>query len=242
MTGAAVPRWVAYSGVAVVGGTAAAVTAYYLDALGVDAGMPPALAWTLPVALDWGGVVAGVFWFRAAGVLRQWGRWTALGCLAASSVGNIGAHAVAGGGWYSLIGLVFPVACWTMAKLLVLWQRDHHAAVGAAAAAAQAAVERDAKRRAKVSSPRTTEPTPAPVVRARAAAVPAATSPNPPEDLLGEARRVVTAGGGLWDRNTNRGGVGRTQLITALGVGDDKARRLLAALRAEQHEPLRAVK
>lgn len=124
-----VPPWVAYSGVAVVGGVSLVVLAWYQHILGVRAGMPEALSWSLSIALDWGSAVAGVFWFFGVAALRTWGRWTAVGLLAGSTAGSCVAWGLTSGWVWAPLGVVHPSVFFLMAKLLTLWQAQRAPAV-----------------------------------------------------------------------------------------------------------------
>lgn len=117
-----VPPWVAYSGVAVVGGVSLVVLAWYQHILGVHAGMPEALSWSLSIGLDWGSAVAGVFWFFGVSTLKTWGRWTAVGLLAGSTAGSCVAWGLTSGWVWAPLGVVHPAVFFLMAKLLTLWQ------------------------------------------------------------------------------------------------------------------------
>lgn len=84
--------WVPYAksaGTAAVAAVVLAVSAVRLVVLGEQVGTPEALRWTLPVALDVGGVVATVVWTKSIGSASRWGMAIALLSLGESLAGNI---------------------------------------------------------------------------------------------------------------------------------------------------------
>jgi hypothetical protein len=84
--------WVPYAksiGTAAVAAVVLAVSAVRLVVLGEQVGTPEVLRWTLPVALDLGGVVATVVWTKSVGPASKWGMTIALLSLAESLAGNI---------------------------------------------------------------------------------------------------------------------------------------------------------
>lgn len=127
----------AYLVVAVVGATVLAVSAYYLWTLALLAGMPPALAWTLPVALDAGAIGATVCWVAAPGRAKAWGQGIALGALAATVSGNILAHLI---DFQMLpvtpalvigLGAVYPAVLWLMVHLALVLRTEQSEAADA---------------------------------------------------------------------------------------------------------------
>jgi hypothetical protein len=118
-----VPAWLAYSGVIVVGGTAAVVLAWYQHLLGVRAGMPAALSWTFSIGLDWGSAVAGVFWFFTSDAgLRRWARAFSVLLIAVSTGLTCLSWGLLVGWWWAPLGAIHPLVFFGMAKLLTLWQ------------------------------------------------------------------------------------------------------------------------
>jgi hypothetical protein len=118
-----VPAWFAYSGVIVVGGTAALVLAWYQHLLGIRAGMPPVLSWTFSIGLDWGSAVSGVFWFFTADpTLRRWARGFSVLLIAASTGMTCVSWGLLAGWRWAALGAIHPLVFFGMAKLLTLWQ------------------------------------------------------------------------------------------------------------------------
>lgn len=127
-----IPPWLAYSGVIVVGGVALAVLAWYQHRFGAEwAQMPWLLSWSFSIGLDWGGVVAGAFWFLGTGQLSTWGRWSAITLVAGSTILTCIAFGLIAGWTYAPLGAVHSLVAFLMAKLLTLWQVDRAARRGA---------------------------------------------------------------------------------------------------------------
>lgn len=93
----ALPVIVAYALVAIVGATAATVSAYYLWRLAVATGEPDWLAWSLPVTLDAGAAGGTILWVAGPARVRVWARGIALSALAGTLVGNALSHLIAVG-------------------------------------------------------------------------------------------------------------------------------------------------
>jgi hypothetical protein len=120
----------AYTVVAVVGVTVLAVSAYYLWLFAHLAGMPDALAWTLPVALDAGAIGATVCWVAAPGKARRWGQGIALGALGGTVAGNILAHLITFGmlpvtaPLVIALGVVYPATLWLLVHLALVLRTE----------------------------------------------------------------------------------------------------------------------
>lgn len=155
----------AYLVVAVVGVTVLAVSAYYLWRLADLAGMPPELAWTLPVALDAGAIGATVCWVAAPGRAKQWGQGIALGALAGTVSGNILAHLIDFGmlpvtpALVIGIGGVYPAVLWLMVHLALVLRTEQRDTTDAETELADArtvraknAAEEQAQRAAEVQA------------------------------------------------------------------------------------------
>lgn len=126
-----IPAWVAYSGVAGVGGVALAVLAYYQHRFGVEqAQMPGLLSWTFSIGLDWGSIVAGVFWFLGSGKLAAWGRAFSILLLLGSTALTCISFGLIAGWPFAPLGAIHSVVAFAMAKLLTLWQADRRARRG----------------------------------------------------------------------------------------------------------------
>jgi hypothetical protein len=205
-----VPPWIAYSGVAVVGGTALLVLAYYQHLLGQRAGMPWVLSWSFSIGLDWGSAVAGIFWFFGRAALRAWGRAAAVLLVVGSTVLTCLAWGLQAGAVWAPLGVIHPAVVFLMAKLLTLWQAQRaedtaqaqeradvladaraavsvmSAALGAEQDVRRAAVER--AERAEATAAQRAEPVPPP----RAVAVPRVPDPDVPSraELRAEAKRL----------------------------------------------------
>jgi hypothetical protein len=161
--------WVPYAkayGTAAVAAVVLAVSAVRLVVLGEQVGTPAELRWTLPVALDVGGVVATVVWTKSTGTAAKWGAVIALLSLAESLAGNILSDLidarllpvtpvlVIG------VGAVYPITLFLMIHLLVVSsgskRQPRHAA------------RPEPKRAEAVREPaKAEEPTPAPAAAER---------------------------------------------------------------------------
>lgn len=140
-----VPPGIAYSGVAVVGGTALVVLAWYQHLLGVRAGMPTALSWTFSIGLDWGSGIAGVFWFFSDDrPLRRVAAWASTVLITLSTAMTCVSWGLSSGWQWAALGAIHPLVFFLMAKLLTMWQ-----AVRARIRAELAVAERDAAERAE---------------------------------------------------------------------------------------------
>ena len=120
--------WVPYAkslGTGAVAAVVLAVSAVRLVVLGEQVGTPEVLRWTLPVALDVGGVVATVVWTKSVGAAAKWGAAIALLSLAESLAGNIlsdliEAKLLAVTPMLVIgVGAVYPITLFLMIHLLV---------------------------------------------------------------------------------------------------------------------------
>lgn len=169
------PAWLAYSGVAVVGGSALAVLAWYQHLLGVRAHMPEALSWTFSVGLDWGSVVSGVFWFFSGDRgLRVWAMGVSLALITASTVMTCVSWGLASGWQWAALGVIHPLVFFSMAKLLTMWQAVRSQDRERLAAAEQEAEERAEREQLRAEARTKTQQ------RRRVAAPP---EPEPPRQL-----------------------------------------------------------
>lgn len=134
-----VPAWVAYSGVAIVGGTALAVLAWYQHLFGEAAHMPWILSWAFSIGLDWGSAVGGIFWFFGTGPVRTWGRAAAILLLVGSTILTCIAWGLTAGWVWAPVGVIHPLVAFLMAKLLTVW-RAQRARTNRAIAAMPAAI------------------------------------------------------------------------------------------------------
>jgi hypothetical protein len=127
----------AYTVVAVVGATVLAVSAYYLWLFASLAGMPDALAWTLPVALDAGAIGATVCWVAAPGKARRWGQGIALMLLGGTVLCNILAHLITFGmlpvsaPLVVALAVVYPATLWLLVHLALVLRTEQQATAAA---------------------------------------------------------------------------------------------------------------
>jgi hypothetical protein len=127
----------AYTVVAVVGATVLAVSAYYLWLFASLAGMPDALAWTLPVALDAGAIGATVCWVAAPGKARRWGQGIALILLGGTVLCNILAHLITFGmlpvsaPLVVALAVVYPATLWLLVHLALVLRTEQQATAAA---------------------------------------------------------------------------------------------------------------
>lgn len=217
------PPWIVWAGMAIVLAAAAVLSFDGLQGLAITVAIPGHLAWLLPIVVDAGAAVSCATWLggrSTADAARYAGRMT-WALLAATVIGNAGHLGMVAEGirppWWCavLVGAIAPAVVGTTVHLVVLLtRRVPDVTVSGATHPAPATTAAEA-----VVDLNQAEPRPGPdrhsVPRPRPAA--AGKADRSDEELLSTIRGMADKAG---SKPTGR-------QVRALGVGPDRAKRLL---------------